>query len=372
VKYQPPFDPGFGGPVNGIYNPDANAAYVNGNPATGQEGSIPPMEALDHPMRELVHLIVSAGLTPSHSDLEQVRKAIKKMIEAAIVSNAVTGGAIPLWEGLEAVTGFHKIRPLVPGSNIAIDLVEEPAGSGRYQVRVGTVPGLGRLLPIFPEISETDGLLTISNLGGGTLEISSGQSFVWRGWRRILTSDFLVANRRATTVANKTYHWVWYAPGHANAPELTWPNGRFMLRDLADVAYNPTSAAEENSGFDATFDTMLFARVVTNSANVATILPLANRATLWGELTGSPRSLSPFPGGASPSFVHAFPLAWGRTPKLHLRAMSPPGNVNDSDYLVVPQIVTRSNIEILSSSWHFSGTTTYNGQSPGFTYGLTA
>lgn len=40
-------------------------------------------KAVEPGMRELIHLIRFAGLTPSGTDLEQVRKAIAMLIESA-------------------------------------------------------------------------------------------------------------------------------------------------------------------------------------------------------------------------------------------------------------------------------------------------
>lgn len=141
MKYQPPFEPGFAGPVDGIHNANADAGYVNGNPATGEPGSIPPCEALEHVMREIVHVIEWSGQTPNHLDLEQLRKALKTYVEAAIASNA---GGTPIYEGLTAEDKpKHKIRPLIEGSNITFDLVENPPGSGRYGLRISAAAAAG-------------------------------------------------------------------------------------------------------------------------------------------------------------------------------------------------------------------------------------
>lgn len=77
MKYNQPFD-----------QPAApNAPYINGNPATGLQGSIPPAAAIEYPQRELVALIAAAGgvaiaggataLTPDNADLAQVKKTIQ-------------------------------------------------------------------------------------------------------------------------------------------------------------------------------------------------------------------------------------------------------------------------------------------------------
>jgi hypothetical protein len=66
VKYQPPYG-----------QPDPNAPYVNGNPAQGIEGSIPPAAAFEQNQRELVGLIQNSGLTPLDADLTQVTQGVR-------------------------------------------------------------------------------------------------------------------------------------------------------------------------------------------------------------------------------------------------------------------------------------------------------
>lgn len=65
MQYNKPFD-----------QIDPNAAYVNGNPAAGIQGSIIPAEAIEQDQREVVAAIVGAGLTPSGTDLTQLYQAI--------------------------------------------------------------------------------------------------------------------------------------------------------------------------------------------------------------------------------------------------------------------------------------------------------
>lgn len=66
MQYNKPFD-----------QSDPTAAYVNGNPAAGVQGSIPPAEAIEYPQREIINVIVAAGLTPSNTDLTQLLQAIR-------------------------------------------------------------------------------------------------------------------------------------------------------------------------------------------------------------------------------------------------------------------------------------------------------
>lgn len=75
------------------YGDTAFADWTNGNRTTGVKGSRPPIEAVTHPMEELVHLVEFAGLTPDNADLQQVRKAIQAMTTEAVVSGLDVPGA---------------------------------------------------------------------------------------------------------------------------------------------------------------------------------------------------------------------------------------------------------------------------------------
>ncbi|MDR1946587.1 MAG: hypothetical protein LBQ51_05415, partial [Desulfovibrio sp.] len=69
MKYAPP--PG---------STDPNAPYVTGVPGLVQ-GSPLCGEAVEHPQREIVAAITAAGLTPSAGELDQLSKAIMKLIQ---------------------------------------------------------------------------------------------------------------------------------------------------------------------------------------------------------------------------------------------------------------------------------------------------
>jgi hypothetical protein len=53
------------GPINSTGGINGNDGYVNGNPGTGTEGSIPTFQAFEQTLRELQNLVLVAGLTPS-------------------------------------------------------------------------------------------------------------------------------------------------------------------------------------------------------------------------------------------------------------------------------------------------------------------
>lgn len=69
----------------------ADASYVNGDPENGTEGSVVPAEAIEHPQREIIHVIEAAGISPDGEDLEQLYAAIVAIIVASQSSDKVTG-----------------------------------------------------------------------------------------------------------------------------------------------------------------------------------------------------------------------------------------------------------------------------------------
>lgn len=86
-----PFDTGTGQPT---YGTSAFANWTNGNPGTGEEGSIPPVQAWSHPQQEIVNAITGAGLTPDKDTLTQLATAIPLLAGADQVQ----------WRGITAIT----------------------------------------------------------------------------------------------------------------------------------------------------------------------------------------------------------------------------------------------------------------------------
>ncbi len=151
MKYQPPFVYGATPGVPGIHNADPDASYANGDPSIGQEGSYCPVEAWEHPQRELIEVIeFFLDEAPDHTDLTQVRKAIQR-----------------------AVSGLDS-------------------------------------LPIYPEIDTATNKLAITATTGQVV-IDAGQAFRHRGHRVVNTTDTASGARTFATSANKTYHlrWTW-------------------------------------------------------------------------------------------------------------------------------------------------------------------
>jgi hypothetical protein len=205
--------------------------------------------------------------------------------------------------------------------------------------------------PVFPIIETADFKINCSSPGAGTVRIPGGVSFLHRGIyiEETVETDF-------ATLASKTYHLRWsYADGYA-------------LKDLSDVAYNPTSAAETSTIFDSTYDDMLIARVITNSSNVASITNLINNARIETRVS---RASAVGDGGANsgtgPTTSHT--LDFARTPLAFLESIYPPGGGQDSDANVSVTERTRYSISVYTWAWAASGAPH---DSYGYAYNLVA
>jgi hypothetical protein len=97
-----------------------DAPYVNANLSEGIGGSIPPAEAIEHPMREIVNVIKQAGLTPNQDNLGQLNEAINAIVQA----NSVTDlGALATKDSVgttdinnEAIT-LSKLKTVADNAN---------------------------------------------------------------------------------------------------------------------------------------------------------------------------------------------------------------------------------------------------------------
>ncbi|MBO0717440.1 MAG: hypothetical protein J2P55_08930 [Rhizobiales bacterium] len=63
--------------------------YINGDPVTGTEGSIPPNTAFDEDQIEICTVITNAGLVPDHGDLTQLWQALQLLFAAKYITTAV-------------------------------------------------------------------------------------------------------------------------------------------------------------------------------------------------------------------------------------------------------------------------------------------
>ena len=124
------------------------AIYIDGNPEAGIEGSAVPAKAIESGMRELIHLIRFAGLTPSGTDLEQVRKAI-----AILIESATPGLATLLQPGLAMPDGTTISVDATGKLSVIVQQRMDPVGGIRFfedeQPRPGYVPCLGTTISNF-------------------------------------------------------------------------------------------------------------------------------------------------------------------------------------------------------------------------------
>jgi hypothetical protein len=100
---------------------DPNAPYINGNPATGTAGSIPPAASIEFPQREIVNFIGDTGLTPSNSDLSQLAKAVQtSQVIVGIdtgATNIIAISPTPAVTALQAGMHFYvKIKNTISGA----------------------------------------------------------------------------------------------------------------------------------------------------------------------------------------------------------------------------------------------------------------
>lgn len=179
---------------------------------------------------EIGEVISYAGLSPTNSDMTQLRQAIQNMIATALA-------------GLD----FGTSAPTIDTSGFLL-----------------MSQALARL-PIYPVITTGGGQMTVTP-GSGQVTLGAGQSFLHRGVYLITTEETDFAHS-----ANKIYH-------------LRWRKSTgFGLFDLSNAGYNPSSISEDDDYFDSSYDDMLIARIVTDGSNVATITTLTNLPVLTAE-----------------------------------------------------------------------------------------
>jgi microcystin-dependent protein len=86
-----------------------NTAYVDGNPSAGIEGSIVPAAALEHPQREILAVILAAGLTPASTDLGQLLQAIQILSS----SGGVPVGAMLHFKCIAPPAGWKELNGML-------------------------------------------------------------------------------------------------------------------------------------------------------------------------------------------------------------------------------------------------------------------
>jgi hypothetical protein len=135
---------------------DVNAPYINGRPDLGQQGSIPPAAAFEHPQREIVATIAKSGFFPVETDLTQLAQAVRSQALNYAEDNGVANNLTvvydpPLTEYTDGLVLRVKARTTNTGPS-SID-----AGPGRVPIRMlnggelgpGEIPFNGVITIIF-------------------------------------------------------------------------------------------------------------------------------------------------------------------------------------------------------------------------------
>lgn len=159
--------------------------------------------------------------------------------------------------------------------------------------------------PVYPEITSAGNAFTFTS-PSGSLTINNALTWQHRGLNNYVTtgrSDLTFA-----TLASKTYHLFWDAPGTGGAsPATSAPAGVFTLFDRTSA-----SPVETDVSYDSTYDRMLVAKVITDASNVLTVIPLINRVFLSASLTDSASgaTTSVASGAVQPGFNASPRIIW--------------------------------------------------------------
>ena len=112
---------------------DEEASYINGDPSIGRMGSIPPANAFEHPMREIVRVITANKMDPDPADLTQLMKGVRSqrtnyVEDTGLVNNLL----VALDPPITAYTIGLPIRVKVAVSNTGAATID--AGGGRVNI----------------------------------------------------------------------------------------------------------------------------------------------------------------------------------------------------------------------------------------------
>lgn len=196
---------------------DPNDPYVDRDTPNAQRGSAVPAKAVEHPQREIAHVIAQAGLTPSEFDTTQLWQALQRAIE----------------QGFNTRAGYSSLRPEIVTAN------------NKFTFSWATG------LFVFPDSG------IVLHRGGAIYDMA----------------DFSYAARAFNTAPNKRYHARMRFNVATRAATL-------HLFDLADVNYKPASTPEFNATYDSFTDDMLAALVETDASNNITVTAFRNRFRL--------------------------------------------------------------------------------------------
>jgi hypothetical protein len=125
MEYVPPY---------GRESEGESASYINGDPSAGIQGSIPPANAFEFPLRELVHIIEKSLFIPDPHDLYQVIKAIRSQrVNFVQDTGSVNNLSVACEPPLSAYTLGLVLRVQVANTNTGASRIN--AGAGVVAIR---------------------------------------------------------------------------------------------------------------------------------------------------------------------------------------------------------------------------------------------
>jgi hypothetical protein len=166
MRYQQPY---------GVSDP--NAPYINGNPSTGQMGSIPPAASIEYPQREIVNFITASGIVPADSDLVQLAKGVQSgHVVFGVDSGAANVVSIALAPVPDVLTDGMVVRVRISNTNTGPAVLQANAFGGKQIVHPDQSPlQPGELQAgmyaemIYDQPHNTFQLVGAISAGGGTL-----------------------------------------------------------------------------------------------------------------------------------------------------------------------------------------------------------
>jgi hypothetical protein len=97
------------------------AAYVDGNPTSGTEGSAVPAAAIEHPQREILSVVESAGIAPDPLVLNQLAKAIQSgRLCSGVAGAGVNALTLVLSPSVETLSNGMTVVVRAGGSNTIV------------------------------------------------------------------------------------------------------------------------------------------------------------------------------------------------------------------------------------------------------------
>lgn len=156
------------------------AVYKDENPTNGTKGSVISSKAVEVPQREILNVIVEAGLTPSSEDTTQLKQAINKLISSSTpnIATSTTAGVVKPDNDSIVVDSNGIIRATAQVPDIATTTktgIVKPDGTTITIDAAGTLKATAQMPGVATNssvgVSKPDGI-SITVDGNGTLSTS--------------------------------------------------------------------------------------------------------------------------------------------------------------------------------------------------------